>query len=338
MKSPPLTLRALQPGDEQAVRSTFAQAFGEERSSARWRWAFRDNPAGTRAFLALDADSVVAQFAALPARTLVLGEEQSCAQVVDSMLHPDWRRGLTRRGPFVRTAEAFFDAHGARPDHPRGERVYYGWPIDANRRLGERLLGYERAGRQLVLVAGLGGLDSGLLTDELRLHRIERFDHQARWLFERCAAEWALATVRDATYLDWRYVARPDVGYRRLGVFDREGLLRGLAVTRLAGGEHRALGAGEGLALVCEWLVPVAEEDVGRFLLDALARDAVSAGAHALALFLPGWSPWFTRFQASGFRARATPWDLVVRSFDRRIDAELLRAGFWLQLGDSDLV
>ena len=58
----------------------------------------------------------------------------------------------------------------------------------------------------------------------------------------------------------------------------------------------------------------------------------------AIALWIPPASPWFTWFQVQGFGLRPTPWQRVVRSFDRRIDVEFAQAGWWYQLGDSDLV
>ena len=151
-------------------------------------------------------------------------------------------------------------------------------------------------------------------------------------MYERCAAGFGASTVRDERWMNWRYVERPDADYLRLGVRDGDGTLRGLLVGRVLDHGGRTVG------LVADWLVPAQESEVGEALLAAFEDRAARAGAEALALWIPEWSPWFTCLQDSGFRVVPTDWDLVTRSFRRGMDASFLRESWWLQPGDSDLV
>ena len=161
---------------------------------------------------------------------------------------------------------------------------------------------------------------------------LERLDEQALWLYERCAGEFGASIVRDASYLTWRYLEHPCRGYKLFGARDGGGILRGLAVyrkSRLFGGD---------LGLIADWLVPPAEVEVGEHLLRALVAQAREDHVEALVVLFPEWSRWFEHFQELDFRVHPTDYLTVARSFDPRIDMHWLRASWWYQLGDFDLV
>jgi len=324
-----LEIRPLRPEDAPQVLRSFNEVFAAgaldrpPRSLESWRWAYEHNPAGRRAFVALDGTRVVAHFAALPVRTLLAGRAVVFAQGVDSFALPS-HRGPAGGKAFVRTAQAFFEAYGGSRD-----ALYYGWPSERAWRVGQRDLGYEAVRTQMALVRPLAATSA---QEPAEVERLTAFDHQALWLFERCAAGFAAAAVRDAGYLNWRFLAHPEVRYELLGVRDQGGILRGLAIWRMGTGFFA------GLALVVDWLVPPDGDEVGELLLRALAARARRAGAGALAAWLPEWSPWFGRFQEGGFLVHPTPWRLALSSFTRRIDGAWMRDGWWNTLADSDLV
>ncbi|GEM_PF-906738 len=329
-----LEIRPLREGDEQSLLATFEAAFGRNLSPQAWHWAFRQNPAGTQVQVALRGEQVVAQYAALPSRVWMDGQARVFSQVVDSMVHPSERGGLGRQGTFARTAQAFFEDHSL--NGPGGGEVslFYGWPLPANRRIGERLLGYERCGRQHALARPVEALSDPAPSSlaELNVEELSGFDDQAQWLWERCAREMEVGTVRDGAWLLWRYICHPVHTYTCLGVRDSEGILRGLAVCRAVERE------GQLLASVVDWLVPSAEPEVGSQLLAAVELKARQWSCDALALWMPPFSLWFAWFQTQGFQMHPTSWQRVVRSFDRRVGSALLSEGWWYQLGDSDLV
>jgi len=318
-------IRELCDEDADSVLATFAAAFGRERARDEWEWAFRQNPAGRRAFVAVRDGRVAAQYAGMPARAWALGEEHVFVQAVDAMVHPEHRRGLQNPGLFVRTAQACFEACGA----PGGDAVHYGWPIAPAARVGRRFLDQELVREELVLVRSIA---SGWRRLPDGVERLERFDEQALWLYERCCGEWGASVVRDAARLSWRYLEHPRRRYACLGARDGEGLLRGLAVLR-EGSWTQA-----GALPLCEWLVPAGEREVGERLERAVLAAAAAQGAERVVALFPDWSPWFGAFQERGWRVHPSPYELVARSFERRIDAGWLVAHWWYQLGDSDLV
>ena len=134
-------IRPYRPGDEHGILETFNVVFGEgdadfePRTLAEWEWAFVRNPAGRRLWVAEHEGAIVAQCAALPYRVRIDGRESSITQGVDSMVHPDHRRGLRRPGLFVATAKPFF----AEFRGPAKDVLHYGWPVEPAWRIGESL-------------------------------------------------------------------------------------------------------------------------------------------------------------------------------------------------------
>ncbi len=322
--------REYRAGDLPSLLACFNRVFGAEnpghrdRTRAQWEYLFERNPAGRRVWLALAEGEVVAQYAALPSRVWMAGAEHTFAQIVDSMVHPDHRSGLKRPGLFVLTALPFFEAYGGRTK----DWVHYGWPVEGAWRIGKAFLHYEVVRTQTVVARD----PDRAATAPPEVERLERFDHQARWLYDRCVGDFGASTIRDPEYLNWRFVENPFHEYALYGVRDAQGVLRGYAVYRLADWKLPRMG------VILDWLVPPGEPEVGELLRRALDARAAADGATALCLFMPEWSPWFERFQDWGFLVLPTDYYMVGRNFHPRFDMRWLRENWWYQLSDSDLV
>ncbi len=119
-------LREYRPGDETAILATFNLVFREvcgdsyvDRTLERWRWEFADNPQGMRVMLAVTSDGLVAgQYAGVPMRVWSAqhGRELSFFHAVDSMVHPDYRKGLRKKSLFIEVAERYFETWGGVAD------------------------------------------------------------------------------------------------------------------------------------------------------------------------------------------------------------------------------
>lgn len=327
-------IRALRPGDELSLLETFNRVFGaddpdfEPRTLEQWRWAFERNPAGQRMFVALHGGEVVAQYAALPVRMWVGGEQRYFAQIVDSMVHPAHRARSQRPGLFVETARAFFDCFGG----AQKDLVHFGWPNARALKLGERELHYGSVRTQLALVLEAGSMARVAGASRLEATEVELFDEKAKWLWDRCADSLRASAIRDAAYLNWRFVEHPRQRYTRHGLRDAAGFLRGVCIAR------RADFAQQEVWCIADWLVPPQDLQAGDALLAATARAAQTQGARGIVTIVPEWSPWFAWFQAHGFLAHPTAYRTVARSFHPRCGLEWLRWNWWYQLGDSDLV
>jgi hypothetical protein len=321
-----IDIRELRESDVDSLLECQRVCFGPARakSLAEWRWAFQRPDLPLRHTVAVHEGRVVAAYAGIVQRTWIGGEERLCVQPVDLMVHPDYRRGLSHRGLYVRIGEHFLDGYGVNGD----DAMHYGWPVEEARRVGERLMGYDLVREDLALVRELTG-DPGVLPGDVR--EVHELGDELKWLWDRCASEWGAATVRDARWARWRFLERPGHDYRLLGAYD-EDLLVGLAVLRV--GEW----TWEGAMPLCDWLVPAGELAVAHDLERAVCTMARAAGATSLVAVFPDSSPHFALFQELGWRVAPSPYRLVARSFDGRYDPDWLRAYWWYSLADSDLV
>jgi len=322
-------IRPYRRGDEHAILHTFNRVFaadgGQPRSLAEWNWVYAGNPAGLRAWVALDGELVVAHYASQPRRTLVEGREGIFAQIVDSMVHPDYRRSLKRPGLFVETGRRML----SRTCGAGRDLVAYGWPTPQAFRVGQRLLGYHLVREEIALSRAPGEGPSELPRGVELVHA---FDARIRRLYERCAIAWGASTVRDALYLGWRVLRRPGAPYRVLTVRAPGGELAGYAVFRTSDVPRTGLG------VVCDWLVPDEDRATGELLLAALLAEARRAGVTQLLALFPPWSPWHERFREQGFYAGDSGYVMVSGSYnDPRYDAAWLRERWWYQPLDLDL-
>lgn len=289
---------------------------------ARWSWLHERSPGGSRVSVAARDGGVAAELGAVAVRTWIDAREARFACVVDARLTPELRRGLRHAAPFLATARAFAAGCGATP----GDLVAYGHPDERTLRLFDEVLEAEVVRTETLLVRDAG---QGSAAAPPEAAPIERFDEQARWLYERCAGEWGASAIRDERWANWRFVDAPGRDYARLGVRDAQGILRGWAICADA-----VQGGRPALAIV-DWLVPPGEPEVAESLLGAvLARARAGRRELVLALF-PDWSPWFGRFQDRGFLVHPTDHVLMARNFDRRFDPQWLRAHWWYQLSDT---
>ncbi|MEX1025567.1 MAG: GNAT family N-acetyltransferase [Planctomycetota bacterium] len=319
-------IRPYRPGDETALLKAFHLAFpGRTRSLQEWRWAFDQNPAGRRLFLAFHGEDVVAQYAAIPIRMRFRGAEKTFAQIVDSMVVPEHRRGLKRPGLFVETARAFFEEYGG----PDADWVHYGWPVETAWRIGKRFLHYVTVRAQNGLVHELGDGDTALPAG---VEVLPRFDEQVSWLYDRCCGSWGISAIRDEAFMNWRFVDHPLHHYTALGVRDANGVLRGTVIVRH--GDWVA----PNMAIIADWLVPENEPEVAEALLRGALALGRSWGASASVICVPEWSSWFLWFQARRFLVWDSDYFLVSRNFVKFLDDLWLRDHWWLGLAESDLV
>jgi hypothetical protein len=64
------------------------------------------------------------------------------------------------------------------------------------------------------------------------LSEIEAFDAEFDGLWTDCSGGYAIAVVRNSSYLNWRYIQRPDWSYIPFGCYEKDGL-RGYVVLKL---------------------------------------------------------------------------------------------------------
>ncbi len=333
-----VTIREYQDGDEHAILKTFNLVFREvcgpayvDRELPRWIWQYHGNPAGRRMMLAFAPDGRVAcQYAGVPMRVHSPDGEVMFDHAVDSMVHPEFRRGLKRQGIFVPTANQFF----ARWGHAGLDAIVFGYPVDAPWRIGERYF-EQRLIRVLDYLIRPAELGRDVDVPGIAVREVPRFGPAADTLWAKARANLVCAVVRDARYLDWRYPECPDVNYVCL-LATRGAEPVGLAVLQP---EHEVVPES---CTFADWLVPDDDPDVGRALLAAATRVARARGRKQLMAVANESLGWSRFLRTEGFEPQPSATWIVrrlgCRTFAPRFTADWLRDHWFYTLGDSDLV
>ncbi len=332
-----LHTRPLQAGDEAYLPGLEAlnRPEGTAWTPEVWRWR-QLHPAGNRSWVGEDEGGVRAHFATCPQRTWMAGEEQFFSQIVEAAQGPDESPLLDGVAEaLVETARGLLEATSGLD----GDWVTHHVVGGGDLRFQRRVLQHEVVRTPLVLRLDLS--DRKPPPSPAAIEECTAFDDQARWLWDRCVGHWGASTIRDESYLSWRYLQHPNTPYTCLGLRDADGILRGLAVyATLPEGRigHPLAGASGATGVIVDWMVPREEPEVGRALRRAAVRLALDSGARSMVTFFPEWSPWFVTFQEEDWRVHPTDLVHMARSHHPRFDMFWLRGNWWVQLGDTSLL
>jgi hypothetical protein len=298
---------------------------GSVPSLERLRWMQLENPVGLRSLLLWDGERVAGHYSAIPQRVWLDGREVIFGELAQCFVLPQYRQGLLHKTPFVNLAESFFEAHGGL----EGDMLYYGYPSYGEWRIGKKVLGYESLRLQALLVREPGPGSNDLPAGA---EPIERFDEQARWLWDRCAGEFGALGIRDDAYLNWRFCDHPEQSYEPVGVRDGDGILRGYAVYAEVSWQ------GTKRATICDWLCPQNEPEVAEKLHAAMLALTRRDQAESLAVLLPERCAWHAKFQDWGHQLAPAETFLFGRVFQRRHTVLWLRDHWYYTLADTLLV
>ena len=300
------------------------------RTVADWRWEFGGGPGPIRVCVAVDAErEIVGHYGASTARATIDGSATCLAQVVDSMLAPEWRAGLCGGRLFVQLGRAYWVRFGARA----GARASYGWPNPAALRAGCARLGYRTVhaplpalfhnlhGATALALPRCGG-SRCVLTGPVA-------DSEADGLWREVGPELRMALVRDAAWWRWRFADAP-FGYRRCAVRDASGRLKALAALRPDW-------CGQPILAVADYLGAAGDRDSLEALLLHAADEAARLGQARVELWLPSASPLFAHALALGYRTEPSLFTLVLEDECGALAPSWLARHWHFTIGDSDL-
>jgi hypothetical protein len=295
--------RRFEPGDEEQLAEGFERSAGAgatRRSLAELRWRYGAAPHGACVAFARDASgTVLAGIAATRHRARLEQSEVFWLEVGD--LFNDFARsaGLARARGLLAAGKAFAETFGGFP--PDRHPVMYGLPSRRAHRIGLAALEWEvlRSENELVLDLARASLPAA---PEVEPAEVARFPEEIARASAAAAAGRSALLLRDAAYLNWRYVERPGASFA-LALARRGAEPVGFAVLR-AGVLHELCAAAE-------------DEPVRRALLSWAAARTRAEGGATLAAVVPDTAPEFLLLQRAGFRVHGTREYLCFRSFQR---------------------
>lgn len=334
---PDTTIRPFRPGDEPGILKTFNLVFREvcgpsyvDRERAFWDWEFAGNPEGHRISLAVAKDgTIAAQYAGVPLRMSTAFGDTVFVHIVDSFVHPEFRKGLKKPGLFVETSLPWFEECRA-----KGDGVLYGYPVATAERIGQRYLDYKRL-RVVDYLCREAGLGSTSVAGDLELERVAAVPAEVDALFAIVAREKRCFVRRDRRYFDWRYVRYPNAPYE-LWSATRAGALVGFLVLHPF---HELVPAA---CTIADWLVAEGDRATQDALLAKATERARAHGRTTVMGVFADPSREAALLRESGFAVVPSSTflerRLTHRIYHPQMTTEWLTEHWWYTLGDSDLV
>ena len=237
------------PADARAITAMYRRVFGQEASDAnrlRWDWQYRRNPncppEGPQIWVAREGPTVIGQYATMPVRLMVNGQEIGASWGMDVMVAPErQRQGLgevlfrtwdRHVGASLGLGQSESSFHLFQKLHwpsvgpvpclvkPLTRRALRrpNWPMPVNRFVSAVTLPFVR------MVARVRPMTADVAP-------IRKFSGEFAALWERLAPKFAFIVRRDPQYLNWRFIEPPHVRYA-VAALRRGGDAQGYAVYR----------------------------------------------------------------------------------------------------------
>lgn len=319
-------IRNIGPDDAAAVLTLFNAVFEQQTPPAWFAWKY--GPGHGEAVGMWDEEGrLVAHYAGIP--RLLAWQERTVPglQIGDVMVTPGMRGIMTRKGPFQQVCSLFF-AQRVGADRPY--RIAFGFPNQRALKLGTTLGLYRDAGiiTQLRWPARRASLPLWLSRSALDASdRSADQQVETAWLSMRRDFEDFVLGVRDADYLRWRFIARPDRQYRLLVLRKRlTGTTLAIVVMRLAEDSAELLDV-IGPRKAFPAAVDAARDEAARFGAKSLSAWASPAAA---AVFRSAGGGEMEELPSGAFMALARPEDYSAE--------EATATRWWWMGGDTDFL
>jgi predicted N-acetyltransferase YhbS len=284
------------PEDRRAVEALYRRVFGNDAAEAsrlRWDWQYRRNPNNPgqepEIWIAREGTAIVGQYATMPVRLRVKGQEVQGSWGMDVMVAPERQRqglGEVLFRTWDRNVGASLGLGLSDSSYRLFQKLKWpdvgpvpclvkpltrralrrpNWPVPINRLVSALTLPIVK------IVARTRPLRA-----EVRL--IQRFDDSFNVLWEELAPKFAFAVRRDAAYLNWKYVSAPHVRYS-IAMLRRDDRNIGYAVYRHL---HEPRGR---VTLLVDFLADPDDEPALRTLFHWIDREARQADSDKIRTF-----------------------------------------------------
>lgn len=357
---PKWSLRGLRDGDEEGILDLWKVVYPErdydrERWLRWWRWMYKENPAGPGWIQIAEHDGrIIGQSAIIPATMKVGAEVIAVFQSIDTMTHPGYRR----QGIYETLAKTVY-AEAAKDN----VRVGYRFPNKFSHPIAiKKLDWYDVAAMQtvskplhwgnalkmrisnrflLVLGAAVGNLAGNIFyrskktpaVEGLSIAEVPSFDERINDFWAKVANQYPIMIVRNKDYLNWRFVAVPDIRYA-IFIAENRGEICGYLVLRCLQRQQTKVGIIFDIMAqsekIAQCLIAKAVELCEREKVDLVYSSKMVGKSLAKA------------FRNNGFMSPpfmpGTPF--CIYSNSSTISSELLRnpKNWFVQIGDSDVL
>jgi Acetyltransferase (GNAT) domain len=221
-----MKIRAYLKGDEHQILELDARelpSIWNRRTLKNWTWKFtQSNPAGhAMIWVAEHKDQLIAHFAAVPFKLKTFDLEFTASHTIGALVDKKYQnRGILKYVGDKLMAEQV----------EKNVPYTWGFPNQRAHKFENVKLNYN----------DLLNFDNWLLPKENMVkpepntgfRKITQFDNAFDELWQSCSPDYDIAIVRSSTYLNWRYIQRPDLQYFPFGHYEGD-KLKGYVVLKL---------------------------------------------------------------------------------------------------------
>jgi len=336
------------PEDRRAVEALYRRVFGIDAADAsrlRWEWQYRRNPNNPgqepEIWIAREGTAIVGQYATMPVRLRVKGQEVQGSWGMDVMVAPERQRqglGEVLFRTWDRNVGASLGLGLSDSSYRLFQKLKWpdvgpvpclvkpltrralrrpNWPVPINRLVSALTLPIVK------IVARTRPLRA-----EVRL--IQRFDDSFNVLWDELAPKFDFAVRRDAAYLNWKFVSAPHVRYS-IAMLRRDERNIGYAVYR-----HMYEPRGR-VTLLVDFLADPEDDAALRTLFHWIDREAQKADSDKIRAF--AMHAGFRRvLKRCGYFQVKSTMEFVAKMNTVDVDAEFYENtdNWHVTLGDSD--
>ena len=332
-------IRAYQKGDEIKINEMFNEVFGQNRDIRHWHWKYRDNPSGPSVIsLAESVEGIfAAHFGTYPLKLCYFPpghrapEESTVYHTGDKMTRSIFRSaGFGKNSLLARTFHHLAEAP-KRPDFA----FIFGFLTHHSLRFGLLLLNYK-----LIEPVSYRRLEWSRLSEMrlpsyrrllkgIRAEQVSSVDETWTDFFSSVAPDYTYLVKRDAAYITWRYLQRPDRQYLVVGVKKRSKLAGWSVFFR------------EGNKIIWgDALYAKDHPDCARASLMFLRSHPLAEGAEFIECWFPPRPAWWDGILRSlGFKNKTEPNGLClcIALIKDSNSIEKSKNMLYYTIGDSDL-
>lgn len=350
-------VRGYREGDEQGIfelwKAVYPGQYNKQQWMRWWRWRYKDNPAGGSKILLAEHDGRIVGHRAVIFINMKIGSEVVKAhQAGNLMTHPDYRnQGVS--STLERTSLDELESDGvniglnfpSEAEYPRHAKQ--GYFYIATTRILFRPFNWRNTLKTRTrnkLLLSLGTIGGNILqkvvyrarkapaVEGLKITPISSFDERINEFWDRVSRQYPIMVVRNKDYLNWRYVAIPDVDYS-IYIAEKADEICGYLVLRYMGRE----GVKEGVVFD----IIAQSEEIAHCLISRAVEQCQQAKMDLISCPLIARETLLKVFRRNGFVSLFTKgiWFCIYSSSPHFSREFLKDSRNWLvQLGDSDAI
>jgi hypothetical protein len=319
-----MKIRSYLKGDEHAIMDLDARelpSVWNRRTLQNWYWKYtKNNPAGPSFIrIAEHNEQMIAHFAAVPYRLKVFDEELIASHSIGALVDTKYQnRGLLK-----------LVGEKLKEDLVRNNIHYtWGFPNERSYKMEKVALGYE----DLVNFDEwqLEGTHLKRSEPPLSFRKITAFTEDFDRLWTAYSRDYDIAVKRDKTYLQWRYLERPDWWYFPYGFYE-ENCLKGYVVLKLYREEKTLRGH------IIDIFAQRDDEQTLSQLIDGSLNFFAEQAVDEITVWIWGSPLIETLFTAKGFIKKTIDRPLILRANKaHKYQEQVLDHSHWyFTMGDS---